>query len=94
MRWPTTGVETMAIHQDLKAQYEARIAELEAKLKAAGTRKATLKVSKAGAVSLYGFGKWPVTLYENQWTKVLDMADDIRAFLKEHDGELSKKDAA
>lgn len=80
--------------QDPKALL-AKIAELEAqnaRLKQAAERKVTLKVSKQGAVSLYGFGKWPVTLYGNQWTKVLDMADAIRAFLVEHDGELSKKD--
>lgn len=81
----------MAIQQDLKAAQD-RIAELEAKLKAANNRKVTLKVSKQGAVSLYGFGKWPVTLYENQWTKVLDMSDEIRTFIKEHQTELSHKD--
>jgi hypothetical protein len=81
----------MAIHPDLKAAQE-RIAQLEAALKQAQNRKVTLKVSKQGAVSLYGFGKWPVTLYENQWLKVLDMADDIRAFVKEHHSELSHKE--
>lgn len=43
-------------------------------------RKLTLKVSKAGAISLYGMGRFPVTLYAQQWDKVLDMAEDIRAF--------------
>jgi hypothetical protein len=42
-------------------------------------------------VSLYGLGRFPVTLYKEQWAKLLDMADEIRAFIREHDTELKAK---
>ena len=45
----------------------------------------SLKVSEKGGLSVYGLGRFPVTLYKEQWTKLLDMADDIRAFIKAHD---------
>jgi hypothetical protein len=51
-----------------------------------------IKVSAKGGVSVYGLGRFPVTLYKEQWAKLLDMADDIRAFIREHDGELKAKD--
>jgi hypothetical protein len=53
----------------------------------------TLKVSEKGAVSVYGLGRFPVTLYQEQWTKLLDHADDIRTFIKENEGQLKKKEA-
>ncbi len=49
------------------------------------------KVSPKGAMSLYGLQRMPVTLYVEQWERLLDIADTIRAFLKEHDGELKRK---
>ena len=49
------------------------------------------KVSQKGAVSLYGLQRMPVTLYVEQWSRLLDFADEIRAFLKEHDSELKRK---
>lgn len=52
----------------------------------------TLKVSEKGGVSVYGLGRFPVTLYKEQWTKLLDMADEIRAFIRENDGALKTKD--
>ena len=51
----------------------------------------SLRVSQKGAVSLYGLGRFPVTLYMEQWEKVLDQADEIRKFIAEHEGELKKK---
>ena len=45
-----------------------------------------------GAVSLYGLQRMPVTLYVEQWGRLLDYADELRAFLKEHDSELKRKD--
>jgi hypothetical protein len=53
-----------------------RIAQLEAQVARKSTL--TLKVSEKGAVSLYGMGRFPVTLFGQQWRKVLDMADEIR----------------
>jgi len=49
------------------------------------------KVSPKGAMSLYGLQRMPVTLYVEQWNRLLDFADEIRSFLKEHDGELKRK---
>ena len=43
-------------------------------------------------MSLYGLGRFPVTLYKEQWAKLLDTADEIRAFIKEHDAELKAKE--
>ena len=57
------------------------------------TRRGTLycKVSQKGAVSLYGLQRMPVTLYVEQWERLLAFADELRAFLKEHDSELKRK---
>jgi hypothetical protein len=51
-----------------------------------------MKVSEKGAVSVYGLGRFPVTLYQEQWLKLLDMADDIRGFIREHESQLKKKE--
>ena len=58
---------------------------------ARGSRGVSLKVSEKGGVSVYGLGRFPVTLYKEQWAKLLDMADEIRAFIKAHDSELKAK---
>ena len=51
----------------------------------------SLKVSEKGGVSVYGLGRFPVTLYKEQWAKLLAMADEIKAFIKEHDADLKAK---
>lgn len=66
----------------------ARIAELEARL---GDRKPvalTFKVSEKGGVSVYGLGRFPVTLYYEQWGRLLERADELKAFLEENKGKL------
>jgi hypothetical protein len=50
------------------------------------------KVSEKGAVSVYGLQRMPVTLYMEQWERLLDFADEIRQFIKDHDGELKRKE--
>ena len=50
-----------------------------------------LKVSEKGALSVYGLGRFPVTLYKEQWARLLDQSDEIKAFLKENDGKLKAK---
>ena len=74
----------------------ARIAELEAlvaKLKAGrGNGRLTLKVSKAGALSVYGMGKWPVTLYRSQWERLLSASADITAFIEANTDTLAVKE--
>jgi hypothetical protein len=77
--------------ENLKAELERLRAE-NASLKARGAKGVSMKVSEKGGVSIYGLGRFPVTLYQEQWLKLLDMADDIRAFIKEHEGALKKKE--
>ena len=76
--------------EDVKAEL-ARLKEENERLKARQGRAVSLKVSDKGGLSVYGLGRFPVTLYKEQWTKLLDMADDIRAFLKENDSRLKSK---
>jgi len=76
--------------EELKAELERLKAENEA-LKSRGARGISMKVSEKGAVSVYGLGRFPVTLYKEQWEKLLDMANDIRAFIKENEGKLKTK---
>jgi hypothetical protein len=51
-----------------------------------------LKVSEKGALSVYGLGRFPVTLYKEQWRRLLDFAEEMRAFLKENDHLLKGKE--
>jgi hypothetical protein len=76
--------------EDVQSELERLRAENEA-LKARGQRGMSLKVSEKGGVSVYGLGRFPVTLYKEQWVKLLEMADEIRAFIKAHDKELKAK---
>jgi hypothetical protein len=76
---------------DLKAELERLKAE-NAALKARGSKGVSMKVSEKGGVSVYGLGRFPVTLYQEQWLKLLELADDIRAFIREHEGQLKKKE--
>ena len=73
---------------------QAEIARLKAeneRLKGQQAKGLSLKVSEKGALSVYGLGRFPVTLYKEQWTKLLAMADDIKVFLKENDDKLKSK---
>ena len=76
---------------DVQAELERLRAENAALKARPGRGAVSLKVSEKGGVSVYGLGRFPVTLYKEQWAKLLDMADEIRAFLKEHDKELKAK---
>jgi hypothetical protein len=75
---------------NLKAELERLRAENE-RLKNRGGRGASLRVSEKGGVSVYGLGRFPVTLYKEQWIRLLDMADDIRTFIAENEGKLKVK---
>lgn len=66
--------------QALAGKSNDELLRIIAQMQAQGERKLTLKVSKKGAISLYGMGRFPVTLYASQWDKLTAMADDIRAF--------------
>ena len=71
---------------DMKAELE-RLRSENAALKKGASDGIRMKVSEKGAVSVYGMGRFPVTLYKEQWLKLLNMSDDIRAFT---DGSLDK----
>lgn len=75
---------------DLAAEVE-RLREENERLKTQRSRGLTMKVSEKGALSVYGLGRFPVTLYKEQWTKLLNVAEDIKAFLKENDAQLKTK---
>ncbi len=70
------------------------LAELRAKLAAAEAskhKKLSLKVSTAGALSVYGLGRFPVTLYKEQWMRVLSIAEEIKSFIVANDSSLKTK---
>lgn len=62
-----------------------------AQLKKRSSKSVSMKVSEKGGLSVYGLGRFPVTLYKEQWARLLAMADDISGFIKEHNGELKEK---
>jgi hypothetical protein len=66
----------------------------KARREAAEARGISFKVSEKGAVSVYGLGRFPVTLYQEQWEKLLKEADNIRAFISENKAKLKTKDSA
>ncbi|HLY19174.1 MAG TPA: hypothetical protein VKR61_18225 [Bryobacteraceae bacterium] len=76
---------------DLKAELERLRAENEA-LKKPGRGQISMKVSEKGALSVYGMGRFPVTLYKEQWERLLAAGEQIKAFLKDNDHLLKKKE--
>ena len=70
-------------------QMAARIAELEGQL--AKGASISFKVSEKGAVSVYGLGRFPVTLYFEQWTKLLSNVDRLKAFIEANRSKLKTK---
>lgn len=70
----------------------ARLTAANAKLKSAGvTANLSMKVSEKGGLSVYGLGRFPVTLYKEQWTRLLDKADDVRKFMELNQASLKSK---
>jgi len=76
--------------EDLKAELERLKAENES-LKARRNASTSMKVSEKGALSVYGLGRFPVTLYQEQWTKLLAMSDQIKAFIAENKDKLRSR---
>jgi hypothetical protein len=76
---------------DLQAEIARLRAENES-LKRPERGKLSLKVSEKGAVSVYGMGRFPVTLYQEQWLKLLGIADEIKAFIESNSDRLKTKD--
>ncbi len=79
-------MQTNGLSQLSREQLEALVASFQAQ----SQRKLTMKVGKSGGMSLYGFGRYPTTLYKAQWLQVLAMADDIRSFLEANNHLLSQ----
>ena len=77
--------------EDMKAELD-RLRNENAALKKGASSSLRLKVSEKGALSVYGMGRFPVTLYKEQWLKLLGMADEIRAFIKENEPKLKAKE--
>ena len=76
---------------EMKAELERLRAE-NAKLKSKDSAGWSLKVSEKGAVSLYGMGRFPVTLYKEQWLRILASAPEIETFIRENDSKLKTKE--
>ena len=77
--------------QEELARLRAENEKLKEKQKTTPKGELSLKVSQKGAVSLYGMGRFPVTLYKEQWLRLLDFSERIRQFISEHEGELKSK---
>ena len=78
--------------EQMKEELERLRTENEA-LKKRSEKGLSLKVSQKGGVSVYGLGRFPVTLYKEQWEKLLDISDDIRAFIQENESQLKTKES-
>lgn len=79
--------------ENLQQELERLRAENDA-LKKRRSSSVSMKVSEKGAVSVYGLGRFPVTLYQEQWIKLLGMADDIRQFIEDNKASLKVKETA
>lgn len=77
--------------EDVHAELARLRAENES-LKQRRNSAVSMKVSEKGAVSVYGLGRFPVTLYQEQWTKLLAMTDQIKAFIEENKAQLKVKE--
>ena len=77
---------------ELERIFQAKLRAENAALKKTSSRGLSLKVSEKGAVSVYGMGRFPVTLYQEQWLKLLDMGEEIRTFIKDNESKLKKKE--
>lgn len=73
-------------------EMKARLAELEKQVATRRTGALEFRVSEKGGVSVYGLGRFPVTLYYEQWTRLLDQADQLRSFLDENKSRLKLKE--
>lgn len=77
--------------ESLKAELE-RLREENAALKKGAAAAIRMKVSEKGALSVYGMGRFPVTLYKEQWLRLLSMSEEIRAFIADHETQLKAKE--
>ena len=85
-------LNTMPTPEEMQAEIARLRAENES-LKKPARGQLSLRVSEKGALSVYGMGRFPVTLYREQWEKLLSMSDQIQQFIKDNDQLLKKKEA-
>lgn len=78
----------MTEEQKLQAQLDETKAKLERLQRARSTN---IRVSEKGAVSVYGLGRFPVTLYADQWRMLITLVDDLDQFLLDHESQLARK---
>jgi hypothetical protein len=78
------------VEEELRSELEQLRAENEA-LKKSASRELSMKVSQKGALSVYGLGRFPVTLYKEQWLRLLGFAEEIKTFISRNEGELKVK---
>jgi hypothetical protein len=88
---PTARRGKIVADEDIQAELARLRAENDA-LKQKRNTAVSMKVSEKGGVSVYGLGRFPVTLYQEQWTKLLAMADDIKTFIEENRSKLKTKE--
>jgi hypothetical protein len=87
----TEKKEQIMADEDMRAELE-RLQKENAVLKKGTARGVHLKVAEKGGLSVYGLGRFPVTLYKEQWLKLLDLAEEIKEFISSHQGELKSKE--
>jgi hypothetical protein len=80
------------VPEPTKEELLARIAELEKQTGARKRGSLEFRVGEKGGVSVYGLGRFPVTLYYEQWVRLLDAADGLREFLEQNKSQLKLKD--
>jgi hypothetical protein len=85
-----SGGAKLVTEEDLRMEL-ARLKQENERLKGQRARGISLKVSEKGALSVYGLGRFPVTLYKEQWRKLLEASEEIQAFLAENDEKLKTK---
>ncbi len=83
----------MSNQDELLAELARLKAENESLKRPATRGSVTFKVSDKGAVSVYGLGRFPVTLYKEQWEKLLERSEELRKFIADNDSQLKKKEA-
>jgi hypothetical protein len=84
----------VAESEPTKEELLKRIAELEQQVQPRKPAELEFRVSEKGAISVYGLGRFPVTLYYEQWTRLLARADELRTFMEENKGKLKLKPRA
>jgi len=85
-------IEVIIMAEPTYEELKARLAELEKQGTTRRTGSLDFRVSEKGGVSVYGLGRFPVTLYYEQWIRLLDVSDKLREFLQENKDKLKLKE--